>query len=115
MTTVAPQRIQLRRSKGWRMPANTVKVDRTTPWGNPFVVGKDGTRAECVRWFELLMAGYLMLSADCNAQDALRKRLLAEKKHGFPSLRGKNLACWCPSGAPCHADILLKVVNEATP
>jgi hypothetical protein len=31
-----PKRIQFRRSKGWRMRANTVKVDRTTIFGNPF-------------------------------------------------------------------------------
>lgn len=31
-----PVRIQLSRRKGWRMPENTVKVDRTTKWGNPF-------------------------------------------------------------------------------
>ena len=37
-----PLRIQLSRRKGWRMPPNTVKVDRTTKWGNPFVVGKPG-------------------------------------------------------------------------
>jgi hypothetical protein len=31
-----PKRIQLRRTKGWRMPANTVKVDRSAKYGNPF-------------------------------------------------------------------------------
>ena len=35
---VTAQRIQLRRAKGWRMPANTVKVDRTTLFGNPFSI-----------------------------------------------------------------------------
>jgi uncharacterized protein DUF4326 len=38
--TDRPQRVQLRRTKGWRMPANTVRVDRTTRWGNPVVVGR---------------------------------------------------------------------------
>ena len=37
-----PNRIQLKRTKGWKMPPNTVKVDRTTKWGNPFQVGKPG-------------------------------------------------------------------------
>ena len=27
-------------------------------------------------------------------------------------LRGKNLACWCPLDAPCHADVLLKIANS---
>lgn len=31
-----PIRIQLSRAKGWRMPSNTMKVDRSTVWGNPF-------------------------------------------------------------------------------
>ena len=26
-------------------------------------------------------------------------------------LRGKDLACWCPPGAPCHADVLLLLAN----
>ena len=40
----APKRIQLRRTKGWRMPENTVKVARPTKWGNPFKVGHTQTR-----------------------------------------------------------------------
>jgi hypothetical protein len=39
--------------------------------------------------------------------------------HGYPTddeikqeLRGKNLACWCPEGSPCHADVLLEIANE---
>ena len=35
-----PDRIQLSRAKGWRMPEGAVKVDRTTIWGNPFMVGQ---------------------------------------------------------------------------
>jgi hypothetical protein len=26
-------------------------------------------------------------------------------------LAGKDLACWCPIGQPCHADVLLEIVN----
>jgi len=26
-------------------------------------------------------------------------------------LRGKNLACWCRIGEPCHADVLLSLAN----
>lgn len=31
-----PERIQRQRTKGWRMPDNTVYVGRPTRWGNPF-------------------------------------------------------------------------------
>lgn len=27
------------------------------------------------------------------------------------SLRGKNLACFCPLDQPCHADVLLEIAN----
>ena len=27
-------------------------------------------------------------------------------------LSGKDLACWCPLGEPCHADVLLKIAND---
>ena len=50
-----PERIQLKRSKGWRMPPNTVKVDRTTRWGNPYRVGMPGVpdRATAVALFRV--------------------------------------------------------------
>lgn len=35
-----PRRVQLKRTKGWKMPENTVKVDRTTGFGNPFPIVK---------------------------------------------------------------------------
>ena len=35
-----PIRVQLRRTKGWRMPVNTVTVARPTKWGNPFMVNE---------------------------------------------------------------------------
>ena len=34
-----PEHVQLRRSKGWRMPPNTVKAGRSGKWGNPFKEG----------------------------------------------------------------------------
>lgn len=103
-----PERIQLRRAKGWRMPEDAVKVDRTTPWGNPFIVGKHGTQAECVDLYRKLMAGYLCVSTgDIAAQAAAREYVAAHRE----KLRGKPLACWCRPGTPCHADVLLEIAN----
>lgn len=98
------------------MPPNTVKVDRTTTWGNPFVVGKHGTRAECVYWFRIIACGALVLGWPkepdgqwhSDKQQAYVKHLRANLR----TLRGKNLACWCPLGAPCHADALLEMANR---
>ena len=102
-----PIRIQLSRAKGWRMPPNTVKVDRTTKWGNPFVVGKSGgaftekvaDRRHAWRLYQGVAPG----------NEELVKAARAE-------LRGKNLACWCPHHDPyedvCHAAILLLIANS---
>jgi len=32
--------------------------------------------------------------------------------HRLPELRGKDLACWCRPGEPCHADVLLELANR---
>ena len=107
----APHRIQRRRAKGWTMPDNTVYVGRGSPWGNPFVVGRDGTRARCVELYELMLAGYycLTLTPSVKAQMAVTDHVVAN----LAELRGKNLACWCrDDGKPCHADVLLKIANK---
>lgn len=39
-----PQRIQRKRTKGWRMPQGAVYVGRGSKWGNPFVAGKTQIR-----------------------------------------------------------------------
>jgi len=43
-----PIRIQRKRTKGWKKPENAVYVGRGSEWGNPFVVGIDGTAEECI-------------------------------------------------------------------
>ena len=106
-----PERIQLKRSKGWRMPQNTQKVDRTTKWGNPFVVGRHGTAARCVELFARLCSGQIAISTskECVAE---QQKFLEHAKTNIRELQGKNLACWCRNGNPCHADVLLTWANE---
>lgn len=87
------------------MPPNTAKVDRTTKWGNLFIVGKHGTQEHCVYLFRAMMSGYLCLSngPSIESQEAYLK--MARESH--KELKGKNLACWCREGTPCHVDVLL--------
>ena len=103
----SPQRVQLRRTKGWQMPPNTVKVDRTTKWGNPFVVGKPGG-AYTAKVMDRRHA-YLLYKSIVEDNEKLVAAARAE-------LRGKNLACWCPHDDPyedaCHAAVLLRIANE---
>jgi hypothetical protein len=118
--TTTPKRVQLSRAAGWRMPENTVKVDCTTRWGNPFVVGRDGTQAECVEAFGWLageeaglevMARVLVPPEGLDAAQKMLDELQADPR----LLRGKNLACWCRPDQPCHADVLLRLANRVQP
>ena len=105
-----PIRILRRRAKGWRMPPNTVCVTRTGPWGNPFIVGRHGTAAECVHSFTLLCAGVVEIGRDSDCVDA-QLRFLKHARAHIDDLRGQNLACFCHFDQPCHADLLLKIAN----
>lgn len=97
-TDMKPKRVQLRRTKGWRLPPNTVVVSRPTKWGNPFRTGN--------RLHDAFMH-HLWLNANPNQW---REREMARRE-----LCGKNLACWCPLNGPCHADNLLKAANSPEP
>jgi hypothetical protein len=94
----SPYRVRLSRRKGSRLPANTVVVSRPSRWGNPFVVTPDYSAEQAVADYEK------WLTTDPKGLHILR----AAKSQ----LRGKNLACWCKPGAPCHADVLLLLVNS---
>lgn len=104
MGTVAPHRVQLKRSAGWKMPANTLKVDRTTRWGNPFTPAECGSVALAVASHGRWMRGEIAAPGGVEppAHEAIRS-----------ALAGRSLACWCPAGGPCHADLLLAIANGA--
>ena len=90
-----PQRFQRSRRKGARLPAGVVVVSRPTKWGNPYPldIGRD---VAVLRYREDLLAGRLAVTVE----EARRE------------LRGRDLACYCPLDAPCHADVLLAVAND---
>lgn len=73
------------------IPADAVYVGRPTKWGNPFVIGRDGTRDEVVAKYKK----YLL-------RDDFLSRSLGE-------LVGKDLVCWCAPLA-CHADVLIEII-----
>lgn len=103
------ERVRLSRAKGWRMPENAVKVDRSTKWGNPYVVGEHGTAADCVYAYRAMLSGYLRVvpAPPIETQQAYRAMLGRD----YRELAGKRLACWCREGQPCHADALAEAVE----
>jgi hypothetical protein len=71
-----------------------VLIDRTTEWGNKYVIGRDGDRATVI---------------DKHHFDVRRNTpLIAKIKR---ELRGKVLGCWCKPLA-CHGDVLLEIANS---
>jgi hypothetical protein len=112
-------RIQLRRTKGWRRPADSLKVDRTTIFGNPFTLDK----YEPAKAVEMHRAWLTGAMSDGDIEKAyppvVARHLIAKRAAvlaALPTLRGKSLACWCSlpaDGQPdlCHAALLLTLAN----
>lgn len=100
----APQRVQRRRTPGWRMPAGTVYVGRPGRFGNPFPADYFGPEQAVALYREWLAGAEHLGYADA----AQRRRRIIE---GLPELTGRDLACWCPLDQPCHADVLFDLAN----
>lgn len=117
-----PQRIQRKRTKGWRMPEGAIYVGRPTKWGNPWtpanyifmdnhtLAGRHATAEECVALYRKEIT--------CRSRGCLNIDGRGTPEHGWTigldptELRGHDLACWCPLDSPCHADVLLELAND---
>jgi hypothetical protein len=96
-----PVRLRLSRAKGFDLQRHSletnglpaVNVARPSRWGNPYKVGT------C-----------LIADAESAVMAFAADLPLGTKWH--EPLRGKNLACYCELGTPCHADVLLRLVRE---
>ena len=78
------------------MPATAVYVGRPTRWGNPFpAVPTPHGRAAAVALYRTWITARPDLIA-------------AARRH----LTGRDLACWCPLDQPCHADVLLNILDN---
>lgn len=135
-----PERLQLSRRRGYRKPAGCVLVARPSKWGNPFgidcwewrmcgephwacvvrdthrVVSRHDTRADAVAKAVAMFRRLMTLDGRPLAR-FVRKWYLdpPPAPADLAGLRGKDLACWCPAGRPCHADVLIEIANRGTP
>lgn len=89
-----PERIQLRRTKGWRKPEGVVVVSRPTKWGNPYKVGT------------------LSLAEVRELYSMHLHTQISKGRLDLSEIRGRDLACWCPLDRWCHADTLLRLANS---
>lgn len=136
-----PKRIQRRRTKGWRMPEGAVYVGRPGPFGNPFdfrsgeccwlalsygcrgdAAGRREASVKAYRDWITAPPGHVTVEYErgCAFQGGgnavpVGPRIKVGRAPTMDAirrdLRGKVLACWCPIGSPCHADVLLELAN----
>jgi len=107
-----PKRIQRKRTKGWRMPENTVYVGRGSKWGNPFRVSKDypslnpyicKTPQDAVWKFKNQIKLFELDHPKC---------VLKFNLTDLANLKGRDVACWCRLDQVCHGDVLLELANK---
>lgn len=86
------------------MPAGAVSVTRgpNRKWGNPFAGDAEQGRDNV----------YLR---SLFAQLCLRPERADFRAQVRAELRGRDLACFCAEGTPCHGDVLLELANSDTP
>ncbi len=70
-----------------------VYIGRPSKWGNPFEIGKDGSREHVI-----FLYGEWLLENPSLRED-------------IPELIGKVLGCWC-SPKLCHGDLLADLANN---
>jgi hypothetical protein len=131
-----PRRIQRRRTKGWRAPADAVYVGRGSRWGNPCTqvrypaldgteweqegrLGKTSGQQHAFIHPDKTVTWHLVQDATPEQAVELYRRWLAQRPElavaAREQLAGRDLMCWCPLGQPCHADALLELANAPSP
>jgi hypothetical protein len=111
----APKRIQRSRARGWKMPPGTVYVGRPTRWGNPYFPGSGMARGffdENMKWAEYDVRDRRVQVQWFREHMADLATIPDSYEKFIAPLRGKDLACWCKIGVPCHADVLLELANR---
>jgi hypothetical protein len=118
------KRIQRKRTKGWKMPGNTICVSRPSKWGNPLKLVGDCIYIHSGYRRRLLDPWVYYTVGDIDDLIYLYRKLWDEtefsnkdlqhwsdgfKKLDLNELKGKDLACWCPLSSPCHADVLIEL------
>lgn len=119
-----PERIQLSRRKGYRLPESAVVVARPTYWGNPFKV-RETVKADSPLWpyiapmlgaedvsgWKVTSGRFLRVEDVVSAYSAWILEQPGLMLRMDDELAGRNLGCWCKLTEPCHADILLVLAN----
>lgn len=80
-----------------------ILIDRTTMWGNPFRIGRDGSRSDVIKAFELWLR-----RIDYRNFKQKELQLILDN---INKLNHKTLGCWCKPKS-CHGDIYADIIEE---
>lgn len=112
-----PERIQLRRVRGWRKPEGAIVVARPSRWGNPWVVHDiehkrcDPDLINCPIWIADSPQDAVTKYRHCLLYPIIHQPRVPDIDDIRAELGGRDLCCWCPLDQPCHADVLLELAN----
>jgi hypothetical protein len=120
MKGLEPIGVQRKRTRGWKMPENTVSVTRPGKFGNPFRVGDLIRLGTGGMGFAYLICkdpkyndgSFKKINTAQEAVDLYEEYITKYPLKDIEELRGKNLACFCPIDQPCHRNVLLKFANR---
>ena len=124
-------RIQRKRTKGFKLPEGTICITRGTKWGNPMKVrpwkGTDfgciyvqdftdrklwhrtnfyGTVPDMLVVFKKMMEGVQFGDKHLQVWSGYLSKL------DLSELEGHDLACFCKEGKPCHGDVYIELLNK---
>lgn len=95
------------------MPEGVVYVGRGSQYGNPFrVATPEPQEGNAIFTPESAVANFRKLVEYINANAYKFPENPLIYAHLRRDLKGKVLACWCPSDQTCHADVLLELANK---
>jgi hypothetical protein len=86
-------------------PRGMVRVHRPSPLGNPFYIGKDGTREQVIAKYEQWLAVKLS-----NAQST-QSREIASLLRLYKRRGELVLGCFCFPEFSCHAEVIARTLR----
>ncbi len=122
-----PERVQLSRAKGFKLPASAIMVSRPTIWGNPYPVKVWGLDLSMTLFGESARGFWSPRHVEhlSDADVAIIYRAHSDFGRRFhlrfgcgaveaarSLLRGRDVACWCKADERCHGDTWLEIANE---
>lgn len=125
-------RIQRRRTPGWRKPENAICINRGTKYGNPMKIvrlnkndpfgvieiqdfvnrklwhraGFSGDVPDMLHVFRHMLKGTVFMDKHFQVWSDYFSKL------DLTPLLGHDLACYCPIEKPCHGDVYIELCNE---